>query len=123
MLKSYLLIAIRHFFREKRSAIINLTGLSIGLVSTVMIILYVYDELSFNSMHPHPDRTWRLGMGYVNNSGAVTKEFKAPGDWARLLKENRPEVQQTLLVMHVNFPTLIENKEAEKRVLTNDCRW
>lgn len=123
MIRNYLLIALRQFLREKRSTVINLVGLSVGLVSTVMIILYVFDELSFNSMHPHPERTWRLGLGHTDTDGTLHKEFKAPGSWARLLKENRPEVQQTLRVCHVNFPTLIENKEAEKQVLTNDCRW
>jgi putative ABC transport system permease protein len=32
-------------------------------------------------------------------------------------------VQQTLRVLHANFPTTIENKEAQKSVLVNDVRW
>jgi putative ABC transport system permease protein len=40
-----------------------------------------------------------------------------------MLKEDLPEVQQTLRVLHAPFPTTIENKVAQKSVLVNDCRW
>ncbi len=123
MLKSYLLIAFRHFLREKRATFINLTGLGIGLASAVLIILYVYDELSYNSMHPYADRTYRLGFGYTLTNGSIEKNYEAPGNWARKLKEEVPEVQQTLRVLHASFPTTIENKDAQKSVLVNDCRW
>ncbi|MEX1241117.1 MAG: ABC transporter permease [Cyclobacteriaceae bacterium] len=123
MLRNYLLIAFRHFLRERRATLINLTGLSIGLASAVFIILYVQDELGFDSMHPYEDRTWRLGFGYTNTDGSSQKVNEAPGSWARKLKEQVPEVQQTLRVLHANFPTTIENKEAEKSVLVNDVRW
>lgn len=123
MFKSYLLIAFRHFLREKRATSINLIGLGVGLASAAFIILYVYDELSFNSMHPYAERTWRLGFGYTNLQGATDKNYEAPGDWARKLKEDVPEVQQTLRVLHAQFPTTIENKAAQKTVLVNDCRW
>lgn len=123
MFKSYLLIAFRHFLREKRATLINLIGLSVGLASAVFIILYVYDELSFNSMHPSATNTYRLGFGYTLTNGTTQKNYAAPGNWARRLKEELPEVQQTLRVLHAPFPTTIENKDAEKTVLVNDCRW
>ena len=123
MLKNYLLIAFRHFLRERQATLINLIGLSIGLASAVFIILYVQDEVSFDSMHPHADQTWRLGFGYTTTDGSTQKANEAPGSWARKLKEEVPEVQQTLRVLHANFPTTIENKEAQKSVLVNDVRW
>ena len=123
MLRNYLLIAFRHFLRERRATLINLIGLSIGLASAVFIILYVQDELSFDTMHPYASRTWRIGFGFTNTNGSTQKVSEAPGSWARKLKEDVPEVQQTLRVLHANFPTTIENKEAEKSVLVNDVRW
>lgn len=123
MLKNYLLIAFRHFLREKRATLINLIGLSVGLASAVFIILYVQHELSFDSMHPHADRTWRLGFGYTMKDGSTQSGSEAPGSWARKLKEEVPGVQQTLRILHANFPTTIENKEGEKSVLVNDVRW
>lgn len=38
MFKNYLLIAFRHFLREKRTTLINLAGLGVGLASTVLQI-------------------------------------------------------------------------------------
>ncbi len=123
MLKNYLVIAFRHFLREKRATLINLIGLSVGLASAAFIILYVGNELSFDSMHPNANRTWRLGFGLTNTDGSTEKINEAPGSWARKLKDELPEVQQTLRVLHANFPTTIENKEAQKSVLVNDVRW
>lgn len=123
MLKSYLLIAFRHFLREKRATLINLVGLSVGLASAVLIVLYVRSELSFDSMHPHADRTWRVGFGFVTNDGSTQNVPEASGGWSRRLKEDLPEVEQILRALHANFPTTIENKAAQKSVLVNDVRW
>jgi putative ABC transport system permease protein len=103
MLKNYLLIAFRHFLRERRATLINLIGLSVGLASAVFIILYVQHELRFDSMHPYADRTWRLGFGYTTKDGSTQNGSEAPGSWARKLKEEVPGVQQTLRVLHANF--------------------
>jgi putative ABC transport system permease protein len=75
MFKNYLLIAFRHFLREKRATIINLIGLGVGLASAVLIILYVYDELSYNAMHPYAERTYRLGYGYILANGSTEKNY------------------------------------------------
>jgi len=123
MLRNYILIAFRHFLREKRATLINLFGLSVGLASAVFIILYVQDELRFNAMHPSADRTWRIGMGYTTTDGSTEKGNEAQGSWMRKLKEELPEVQQTLRVLHANFPTNVENKETQKSVLMGDLRW
>lgn len=48
MLKSYLLTAIRNISRHKSFSILNLLGLTTGIISFMIIILYIQHELSFN---------------------------------------------------------------------------
>ena len=48
MIKNYLLIAFRNAFRNKAYTLINLLGLAIGISSSIMILLFVLDEVSYD---------------------------------------------------------------------------
>ncbi len=62
MLHHYFKSAFRHFLRNKRHAIINVSGLAIGIASTILISLYVMDEWSFDRFHENADRIFRLTL-------------------------------------------------------------
>jgi putative ABC transport system permease protein len=49
MLQNYLNIAIRSLQRNLSYSFINIAGLSVGIASTFLILLWVHDELTFNS--------------------------------------------------------------------------
>src|SRR5579872_792216 len=51
MLQSYFKIAWRNLLRHKRMSFINIAGLSIGMAATILIVLWVQNELSFDSYH------------------------------------------------------------------------
>ena len=60
MFTNYLLIAMRHFRRQKLYTGINLLGLAIGLASILMIVLYIHGETRFESMHTKRHRIYRV---------------------------------------------------------------
>jgi putative ABC transport system permease protein len=60
MFKSYLKIAFRNLLKHKGYSFINIFGLTLGLVTSMLIFLYVQDELSFDRMHADADRIYRL---------------------------------------------------------------
>lgn len=62
MFKNYLKIAYRNFSKNKFYSIINITGLSIGLACTMLILLFVTDEMSFDTFHENPDNIQFLGV-------------------------------------------------------------
>jgi putative ABC transport system permease protein len=51
MFKNYIKIAWRNLFRSKGFSITNLLGLTIGMTCTMLILLWVKDELSFDKFH------------------------------------------------------------------------
>src|SRR5580765_7107534 len=51
MLKNYFKIAWRNLFRNKGFSITNLLGLTIGMTCTMLILLWVKDELTYNKFH------------------------------------------------------------------------
>lgn len=64
MLSGYIKILLRNFFKRKVYSVINVTGLAIGIASFIMIMLFVFDELSYDRYHSNSDRIYRVCMIY-----------------------------------------------------------
>lgn len=60
MFKNYFLVAVRNILRSKFYSFINITGLAIGITCSILILLWVADETSFDKMHPKADRLYQL---------------------------------------------------------------
>ncbi len=60
MLKNYIKIAIRSLIKNKVYSFINLAGLSIGLACVLVIVSYVYLELSFDKFHKNHQDIYRV---------------------------------------------------------------
>ena len=62
MLKNYALITFRNLFRNKVYSFINIAGLAIGLTCSMLIFLWVQDELSFDTFLPKHDRLYQVWL-------------------------------------------------------------
>ncbi|TVQ15752.1 MAG: FtsX-like permease family protein [Balneolaceae bacterium] len=60
MLNNYLKIAFRNLLRNAGYSVINILGLAIGVVCTLLILLYVFDELSYDRYHPESELIYRV---------------------------------------------------------------
>ena len=60
IIANYLKIALRNFTKRKVYSFINASGLSIAIAFSVLVYLYVTDELSFDSFHPDKERIYFL---------------------------------------------------------------
>jgi len=91
MIKNYLLIAFRSALRNKAYTLINLLGLAIGITSSIMILLFVVDELSYDRYNEHFREIYRITI----NGKIQGNEFKAALSNAPMgatLKSDFPEV-------------------------------
>ncbi|HQQ97667.1 MAG TPA: ABC transporter permease [Cyclobacteriaceae bacterium] len=52
MIKNYLLVTLRNLFRNKIYSFINIFGLATGISCSLLILLWVFDEISFDRFHP-----------------------------------------------------------------------
>jgi len=68
MIKNYLKLAFRHLIRKKTFSFINIFGLTIGLVSCILIGLFINDELSFDTFHTNASRIARTTIEYRHGS-------------------------------------------------------
>ncbi|MBR08736.1 MAG: hypothetical protein CMP48_13785 [Rickettsiales bacterium] len=60
MIKNYLKITVRHLLRQPGYTTLNILGLTIGIVSSLLIVLYLHHEVSFDQQHSKADRIYRI---------------------------------------------------------------
>jgi putative ABC transport system permease protein len=62
MLSNFIKITLRNISRQKFYAFINITGLTVGLTTALLIILYIVDEFSYDSFHENAENIYRVHM-------------------------------------------------------------
>jgi putative ABC transport system permease protein len=91
MIKNYLIVALRSLRKHKAYSLINITGLAIGMACSILIFLWVRDELSFDRFHADAARIVRVyrdeGVTAPGSSSALTSP-----PMAAALKKDFPEV-------------------------------
>ncbi|MFC2096114.1 ABC transporter permease [Bacteroidota bacterium] len=92
MIKNFFKTAIRNLFRQKAYSLINLLGLSIGIASFVIILIYVQHELSYDKFFKDSDRLYRVGLKY-NIDGIVFYSALNPVPLAEGLKQEFPDIE------------------------------
>lgn len=60
MIKNYLKITLRHLLRQPGYTTLNILGLTIGTISSLLIVLYLYHEVSFDQQHTKANRIYRI---------------------------------------------------------------
>jgi putative ABC transport system permease protein len=93
MLKNYLKIALRSLWVTKAHSVINILGLSIGIACSILIVLFVKDEWTFDTFHSKADRIYRV---WVKEDWGENQQFfntVTPFALGPALKESFKEVE------------------------------
>ncbi len=67
MFKNYAIITLRNLFKNGFYSFINIAGLAIGITSSILILLWVADETSFDKFHPKADRLYQVWVNATFN--------------------------------------------------------
>ena len=95
MFKNYIKIALRNLNRNKVYSLINIGGLTVGLACSLLIFLYVQDELSFDKIHENYQNIHRLDSRYkINDSFQANLDF--PAGLAPILREETGGVKNAV---------------------------
>jgi len=71
MLKSYLKTTLRNIKKHMGYSLINIMGLAIGMACCILILLFVFDELSYDKFQKNHDRIYRVTRQWFNEDGVV----------------------------------------------------
>lgn len=74
MLRNYFTTAIRNLLRDRTSAIINISGLTLGITGSLVLFMMVMYYASFDNFHAKRDRIYRVVNKSDGNSG---EDFQA----------------------------------------------
>ncbi|MFM8744607.1 MAG: ABC transporter permease, partial [Cytophagales bacterium] len=110
MLKHNLLILFRGFKREKSTFLINLIGFTAGLVCTLLIYLWIKDELNVDKFNDKDSRLFHV-MENQTYSDKILTTTSTPGLLAETLKGEFPEVELSATYTWLNDNTLQTNEK------------
>lgn len=120
MFRNYLQIAIRTLVKNKTYSLINIAGLAISLAASILLMLWVWDELSFDRFHSKVDRIYVPSPTFDKDRKQVWNTSPAP--LATFAKREIPAVEDVSRVSD-NGDILMEyngKKFTEKRTCYAD---
>lgn len=97
MLRHNFLIIFRNLKRDKSSFFINLIGLSTGLACTLLIYLWVNDELHVDKFHEKDKQLFQVLNNFKTQQGILTGSH-TPTPLAEVLSKDFPEVEYSVAV-------------------------
>ena len=102
MISNYYKVSMRNILRNKTFSFLNISGLSVGIASCILILIYVNNELSYDTYNSSYENTYRV-IHYYGDEGAApdyatlpSKEYQVWGNApvAPSMLSYFPEVEQ-----------------------------
>lgn len=117
MLKIFLNTVFRKLFLQKGYSLINILGLATGITCSLLILLWVEYELSFDSFHKNNEQIYCVYENQSYADGEVFTAYSTPAPLAAKLKSDIPEVDKATritrtwgkLMLTTDDSTFVEN--------------
>lgn len=122
MLKNYLKIAFRNLLRNKAFSAINILGLSVGMASALLILFWMYNEISYDRFHKHKDylyEAWNRGTF----DGKLQCWNSTPQVLGPALKAEYPEVSTISRNYSRWFVTRVGDKKISSEAIITDAAF
>ena len=100
MLRNYLKIAWRNLVKNKVFSFINIFGLSVGLTCCILISLYIYHEISYDTYHKNANRIFRLGTVFIDQ-GVGEPDANTSAPLGKLIQQEYPEVEASARLLNL----------------------
>jgi putative ABC transport system permease protein len=95
MIRNYFKIAFRNLMKYKFISFINLFGLTVGLTCCMLIVAYIFNELSYDKFNPNADRIYRVTRSFNTPDGVEVLHLSAVAPPAGpLLKNDFPDIEK-----------------------------
>jgi len=109
-MKYFLKISIRNLVKSKKFAFLNIIGLSAGVTISLLILLYVHYETSFDNFNPNADAIYRVVRKNIQDGSVKALTPLALSD---VLKNDYPEIDKVIGLMRAWKPIEVNEEEYE----------
>ncbi len=110
MLRNFLLLVIRNFFKNGVYSIINIFGLSVGLAAFIMLSLFVKYESGYDTYHKDHERIYRIEQ-MVSSANETTTWNQLPALVSIELEDKYAEVEEAIAICEIRGEYLSSTKE------------
>ena len=117
MYKNYLKIAWRNLLRNKGFSALNIIGLSIGLAVTMLILLWINFERSYDQFHVNKNLIYEVNNQYKIDGDLITWN-STPKIMGPTIKKDYPEVEY-LSRVNYDMPLLFSKEKLRLKALGN----
>jgi len=91
MIKNYLKVAVRNLLKHKGYTFINIMGLAVGIAASVLIFLYISNEMSYDKFHEKAGRIYRITADWSNKGDSRIHQLGTPFILAQTIREKYPQ--------------------------------
>ncbi len=91
-----MLITVRNLFKNGFYSFINIAGLAIGITCSILILLWVADETSFDKFHPKSDRLYQVWVNATFN-GKINSWTSVPLPTYEAMKTANSNIKRALV--------------------------
>jgi putative ABC transport system permease protein len=121
MIKNYFKVALRAIVRNKLSSFINIFGLALALSCSLMIFLYIKDELAYDRYNANADRIYRVTRDFLSPDGSVNLHLGhvAP-PFGPLLKNDFPDLEEVVRTLQTRFLIAYQENGQEIKSFNED---
>jgi putative ABC transport system permease protein len=110
MLRNYFKTAWRDLLKNKYYSLINIAGLTMGLVVGILILLWIQDERSFDGFHRNTAEIYRMEVfGGTGASKQISTTIVAP--MGPLAKKELPEITEQVRLISNSFYSLFKYQD------------
>ncbi len=114
MFKNYFKTARRNLFRNKGFSITNILGLTIGITCTIFILLWVYDELTYDKFQKNYDNIYQvIANRDFNNQVFTDRSMAMP--LAGALENSSPQIKHAVVTTYQQEKLLAYNNNKLKK--------
>ena len=100
MIRNYLKTAWRNSWNNKFYSVINIVGLTVGLVVGLFILLWVRDEMSFDSFNKNAGNIYKIGI--IGGTGPTEQIFSSIiAPVATFAKNELPDVKDAVRIRRI----------------------
>lgn len=86
MINNYLSISFRNLWKHKANSLLNILGLTMGLTSFLLIMIWVNHEKGFDGFHEKADRIFRISNSFTSETEKFSQAPSGPALGAQLHK-------------------------------------
>jgi len=113
MLLTNLKFFIRVFLKDKFFSVLNILGLALGIAVSIILLLILQHDLTYDKHYANYDRIYRLG-GHLQATGVDFRVARSARELGDILKTEFPEVQHVTRANNWDHTLVKREKKGEE---------